>query len=434
MVNSPTVWSSNTGLNDVPKVVKDVVDILPYNKRLLPKEVKNIEVAFANELYDMALEYTWRRTFSIIKDIILKFGDDFVLDMLGKTEKNSVDTISQVEYIRLAADLGIINEIAKKRFLHLIELIDYFSSRETINDMEELRYSDALNNIETCIYYILGYDDDGFNLQFNEFREQLRNSLVDDKLVDLIKISPYFYKKTTVRTLLNLLGETKGGEADNVFSNMVKIIPEIWDNLLSDDKYPLGLSYAESISEGEKFKSGALKTVLIKVKGFDYVPENLRSLSFIEVANKLIEIHYGYNNFYKEPAQAKLLNDLGTVIPGPALSVCIRASLMCIIGTPSGVSNAAQGTLFEILDKLNSDKWQSYFNNSFMGDEAILYKIFGSTDKMLERLKSVIEKYDLLKLTYSHQQINTILESILNNNFVKARSVAKAVYNSSREK
>src|SRR5689334_5279565 len=43
---------------------------------------------------------------------------------------------------------------------------------------------------------------------------------------------------------------------------------------------------------------------------FDYVPESLRSRAFIDAANKVIEAHFGWNNFYNEPAPMKALASL----------------------------------------------------------------------------------------------------------------------------
>lgn len=71
-----------------------------------------------------------------------------------------------------------------------------------------------------------------------------------------------------------------------------------------------------------------LKNVLMKVHGVDYVPENLKSLTFIETAKKLISVHYGMNNFYNEPKAMKDLSSLGTIIPKPALEIVINSTLL----------------------------------------------------------------------------------------------------------
>lgn len=88
--------------------------------------------------------------------------------------------------------------------------------------------------------------------------------------------------------------------------------------MLSDDKYPIGFAYAEVVNDGNEKVSSVLKSLLLKVKGFDYVPENLRSNTFINAAKNVISVHYSTNNFYNEPASIRNLASLGTIIPTPA--------------------------------------------------------------------------------------------------------------------
>lgn len=430
-MNEVAIWNYNTGVN-LPGKINDVTDLAPYNQRLFPREVATITRAFDNELYDMSLEYTWRRTFNIIKEKILSFGEEFVMDMLGRSDKDAIDSVSEIEIIRLATDLGVINETAKMRFMHIIDIITHYSSRDVSE--EEIDRLDALKYIQVCIKYVLGIEEDGFQLSFNNFRERLKLEKFSDEsdIVETLAISPYFYKRTTVRTLINLIKTTKGGELDTVFENMLIFVPKIWKDLLSDDRYPIGFAYSEAVSAGDVFQVRALKTVLLKVQGFDYVPENLRSLSFIEVAKKLLDIHFGFDNFHKEPAQAKLLLQLGTTIPGPALGTCISVVLACKLGNRYGRSTDAQRYLDEILDKLSSAKWESYFNTVFQGDETILYKLYERSSKINDNWVEIVNKYQLDTLSFKHSQVGRLIQASKDGNTSKMAEISKDLYSKLR--
>ena len=78
---------------------------------------------------------------------------------------------------------------------------------------------------------------------------------------------------------------------------------------------------------GDTKRIRVLKAVMTQVQGFDYVNENERTHVYISVAKKLKDIHFGINNFYNEPGQIKLLEDLGTMIPPLALKDCVTAIL-----------------------------------------------------------------------------------------------------------
>ena len=85
------------------------------------------------------------------------------------------------------------------------------------------------------------------------------------------------------------------------------------------------VSDAELVAEGRRTASSGLKKALLKVRGFDFVPENLRSSAFAAAAQKVLEAHDGFNNFYNEPAPMERLAALGSSIPMPAFKSAMTA-------------------------------------------------------------------------------------------------------------
>ena len=241
--------------------------------------------------------------------------------------------------------------IKKEGFNH--EIIQIYSDRDINEEMTEDQVKEI---IRTCIQYVLGQDDSNLNLEYNNFRDKLKLESIEQQQLEMILNSPYFYKKTTTRTLMNLLKETDGAEFSNVSSNILLIIPYIWDHLLSEEKYFIATNYAKYNNDGNNKYVTVLKNVLMKVQGFDYVPENLKSLTFIETAKKLISTHYGINNFYNEPKVVKELSSLGTIIPKPALEIVINATLLIKMGNCYGISWSAQEYADKILDSIRLEQ------------------------------------------------------------------------------
>lgn len=423
-----TPWNSNAGAI-IPTNVREVTDLLPYNKRLFQGEINQLEKALSNDLYSMAIEFTWLRTVNILREKVMSFGDEFVLEMLGRTSNDAVNSITESDIVRLATDLGIINETAKMRFLQIIELIAHFSSRK-VRD-EEMSYPDALMSMSSCMKHVLALEDEGFQIQYNNFRDKLKEQRLHDfdETVTILELSPYFYKRTTVRTLLNLLRNSKGAEQEIVYNNMLVIIPKIWSELLSDDRYSLGVAYAESVNFSQEELTKALKAVLLKVKGFDYVPEDLRSRSFIEAANRLFSMHHSIDNFYKEPAAAKALLSMGTSIPKPALGPVMTAVITCKVGNSYGYSWDAQSALDGILDSVNEERWRHYFNSTFLADEEILYKLIMNSSKIDVRFTELVNKYKLHELNnLNNTQINRMLVTLSKSNYTRSREIASEFY------
>src|SRR5699024_1181746 len=128
-------------------------------------------------------------------------------------------------------------------------------------------------------------------------------------------------------------------------------------------------------NDGNQRYISPLKAVLVNVHGFDYVPENLRSLTFIREAKKIKDVHYAFNNFYNEPSAVRRLEKLGTRIPKPAIKECISAVLMVRLGNSYGASIEAKKPCDDILDKLTLDDWRYYLDHCLCIAEEVLFKL-----------------------------------------------------------
>jgi len=428
-------WNSPNGV-ELPVNACTVTELTPFINNLTPKEIHKVSNAFESELFDMATEYVWNRTINVLREKVLSFGKDFVLEMLGRNDNyfDSDDFISDVDVINLAADLGFINKTAKLKFTHCSEMIKHFTSRSTEEEMDK---ASAQDFIRSCVKYVLGVNDESYNFEssFASFRNKLTASQMkeNDESLTQLASSPYFYKRTIVRTLLSLMKSKQGIEQENVFTNLAVVIPKIWDDLLPDDRRPIGSAYALAVNESNKKETIALKALLLKVKGFDYVPENTRSSTFIEAAQNLLRTHYSGNNFYNEPSAAKHLLSLGTAVPSPALGICITATLACKLGNSYGISWNAQDDLDKILDAVSFERWDYYLNQILPGDEVVVGKLFSGSERV-DRWFSVVERYKLFDITSKNHLINKLLAAskIKNNKTVQA--VARELYEAIRGK
>ncbi|MGN8072342.1 hypothetical protein [Mucilaginibacter sp. 22184] len=126
-----------------------------------------------------------------------------------------------------------------------------------------------------------------------------------------------------------------------------------------------------------------MKNALLKVGGFDYVPENLRSVTFIKAAKQVVETHFASNNFYNKPGVVKRLASLGTVIPPAALMPCFQAYLIVLIGNNYGRSWDAVSIAEAELRKISIDRWIHFFKVGINKDEIILNELSGAKVRYL---------------------------------------------------
>lgn len=382
-------------------------EMLEFNNLLSQNEIAKIKKAYVSELEDMAAEFLWSRTISILKQNIMRFGEEFIAETLDKNPNDIKENISQFEVINLAFELGFINNVAKIELLHYSEIINYYiCSDDPEDEFPTTKFPDLLR---ICIKYVLGAGKTEFEGSLTPFRDQLKSTHLDRSICEEIRIAPYFYKKTVNKLILNLAKNTKdSAEREVILSNMVMILTDLWKDLESEDKWLIGREYAQANNEGETNLIKALRKILLNVKGFDFVPENLRSNSYIKMANQLLNAHYQYNNFYNEPVYVKQLFNMGESIPVPAIGTCMTAILACKIGNQYGVAKSAQETLDSLLGKITEARWEYYVSKVLPTDEVILLKL--SEAYSSKNWKNIVEKYNLKSEMTSIREVQELLE------------------------
>lgn len=375
------IWQP-TSTELIPASAKTPAEVANCAAQLGAKDKQQIVTAFQAGHYEIALNHLWGKTINALKKELSTVGVGLLAEMLGRTgvdEDDDVDDIlTSKDAIRLAEELGIVNSTDALRLRHTYELITHFSQLELEqSDTEDIDSAEAMAALKACIRGVLGRPKIEVAKKFVEFRNALEGETLaeSDPRVEMLKSSPYFFYKLTVSVLLNAARKNVGAPLEHTLANINVLIPTMWAVLRDAERWQVGHCYAEAYSDGKTTVVGGLKSALLKVRGFDYVPENLRSDTFVKAAEAILRAHEGLNNFYNEPAPVKHLHRLGTTIPTPAVPACMTALLSVALGNKYGVSWSAQSEANEILKRITPDRWQYYLNNVVPGDIRVLRKL-----------------------------------------------------------
>lgn len=403
---SMVLWEPNAGI--LISKSADVVEILRNDVQLKERELKGIYNNYQNESYEFAAEPLWNRTMSLLRKRVLALGEEFVSEMVGIDKIEYVRELPEFEVINLAMELGFINNTGKMRLMHSYETITHYLQRDVEDEMTK---SEVESIIRACVQYVLGIDESEIVFEYNDFRNSLKLEKFDrdSTKIEMLKNSPYFYKRTTIRTFVNLISTTEGAEFENVISNFDVVLSAVWDELSSDDKYFVGITYSKYVNKGAKEYIVPIKNALIKVGGFDYVPENLRSLSFVNVAKKVKSVHYAMNNFYNEPSVVKELGRMGSKIPRPAIKEVISATFMILMGNVYGRSFDAVEPAKDILRKLTESDWVYYIEQCLPYDEEVLSKMQAG-DERTGRWCGIIEEFEIDKFDFSSTKVKEFIK------------------------
>ncbi|HTD23337.1 MAG TPA: hypothetical protein VK738_11825 [Terriglobales bacterium] len=393
-------------------------EIVEFAKpQLSSRDMKSIVTAFQAESYEMVATFVWTKASAVLKKQIATLGMDFVGEMLGRPDldedSDPATSIADHEAISLAEDLCLITSTQGLRLKHVLELVTHFTELEQeAAEQEMMAREEALILLKTCIASILGKPNFETAIKFADFRKALgkRTLKPDDGGTLAITGAPYFFIRTTLSVLLSLVKTGKGAVQEHAIGNVSVLLPLIWPKLREPERWQIGQAYAEVNSEGDRAASAGLKKSLLKVHGFDYVPESLRSNTFSEAAARVLAAHFGFNNFHNEQEPMAILASLGTAIPRPAFAKCMEATLAVWLGNSWGVSFAAAPSARKLLDSLRSEQWEYYFNECLRRDRTVLDKLSGDT-KPMQRWKSLISAYNPQRFSIRELSVRKLLNA-----------------------
>jgi hypothetical protein len=228
--------------------------------------------------------------------------------------------------------------------------------------------------------------------------------------VSAIANSPYFFLRTTLSILLAAIKTAQGASLEHAVGNTMILVPALWPKMRDPEKWQVGQAYAEVTSAGNRISSAGLKKALLDTKGFDYVPESLRSNTFTETAARVLSAHFALSNFYNEGEPMRALAALGTSIPRPALPKVVEAALAVRLGNRWGVANNAQDAAEEVLHLLRPGQWHYYFDECLVRDRTVMDKI-ADDDKPVKNWCEVVKSLELGDFQPKNKLVKALLEA-----------------------
>ena len=430
MTKTLTLWQPGSG-QLLPNTAKTPSTIVDYAAQLSMKDKRQIVSAFEANHYEMGMNFLWMRTVSALKSELATAGLSLLGEILGKTDVGPDDEVEDIltsrDTIRLAEELGVVASTDAMRLRHVHEFVAHFNHLGfDEGDHEDIDESEAITHLKTCIKAVLGRPKVEVAADFVEFRNALETETLaaDDLEVTRLVSSPYFFQKLTISILLNSAKSDVGASLEHSLANTNVLIPLLWPKLRHTEKWQIGHTYAEVYSEGKKSSVAGLKQALMKVQGFDFVPENLRSDTFMKAAKAVLRAHDEMNNFSNEYSPVRRLSRLGTSIPSPALSICMTALLSVCLGNRYGSSWTACPVALDMLAGLSKNRWQFYLNQVLPADERILNKL--ELPKPQDQWMELVDRHNLAELQLNDHNVSRLVKA---SSKKKGDAVAKAAMN-----
>lgn len=423
MENNIELWKADK-VTVIPNTDTTITAIVNHSDQtnLSAVQKQQIALAYSAGAYDMAAEYVWKKTVTKLREAILSLGEDFVSEMLlgagGDKDVRLEDLLTDYKSINLAEQLGMISKGSALLLRQDYELIQYSFSTQAIEDNIGLDSLRVLSIIKDCVENILSKPNMQVALEFTQLRERLLNDDIREQDVEVnqLKLSSLFFIRTVCTVLSSAIRTRQGALLEHPLNNFKLIIPLVWEKLVDDDKWNIGFLYRDVVSAGNTKAANAVKFALAKNNGFDYVPESLRSRTFIKIAQQLIDVHYGYDNFYREPKVVEELASLGSVLPEPALFYCMKAYLLVYLGNYYGRSDRAVEMVERQLAKIDKEQWIAFFDQKLPYDIDLINTLCANSKKPIMNFKTLLRNLKMNALNLNTTVGAKLYSAILNSN------------------
>jgi hypothetical protein len=428
--NALSIWNP-TDQVIIPPTAATPADIIEYGQATLSRrDIQAVISGFQAGGFEMVSTFIWAKAGAALKKQVASLGMEFVGEMLRRPDldddSDPSTALSDYEAIALAEDLGMVTATQGLRLKHAMQLVSHFANLDQPQaDEEQMQQEEAISILRTCITSILGKPRFDAAVQFMDFRRALgdRTLKEDDGDVSAVLASPYFFVRTTLSALLAMIKGAQSAVLEHAVGNTTLLVPLFWERLRDNERWQIGQAYAEVMASGNRLASAGLKNALLKVHGFDYVPETLRSNTFTEVAARVLSAHFAFNNFYNEEEPMSTLANLGTAIPMPAFAKCMEATLAVWLGNFYGQSRSAVPHATRVLQALRPTQWEYYFNECLISDRTVLDKLC-SEPNPIGRWRQLMTMISSTRLNVRDKVVSDLVNRI--NDLTEANVMAKA--------
>lgn len=392
-------------------------EIAAFAKQLTVREKEQVVAAYKSGSYEMATSFVWGRAMAALKRELGTLGVSFLAELLGRNDLNEddnvLDALTEKEAIKLAGELGMVSQTEAMRLRHSQELVSHFAQRDPVEGDDVMEVTEAVGVLLNCVKSVLAKPRIQVARKFSEFRSELEaESLApDDSRCDMLVASPYFFRRVAVAVLLAGIESHTGAKLEHCLSNLNLLLPLLWSELRDPERWQVGATYAKVYGDGLQLQTAGLKQALLKVKGFDYVAETLRSQTFLKAAEAIVRAHDGMNNFYNEESPTLQLERLGSVIPAPALGPCLTALLCVRLGNFYGTSWAAKPVASRLLKRQSTDRWKYYLEKVLPSETRILEKLLDANPRSewISFIGDIVNQ----ELVIEHRGVKSLVEASL---------------------
>ena len=332
---------------NLPQYIYDLPDELKRDARYLSKFV----VGAGFGLFDYALNSIWNEVVISLRQKAVTYGIEIFFDKaiggaLRSAYKKEEDLAGLKDTVLLTTctKLELISDTTYRKLAHILDM------RNDIGISHPTHYSinafELLGWLQTCIQDVLKDQPSASAIQVKAFIDNLKTSPDTLDAATLANIKPQIESLAThhcdsiIRTIFGIYVTPDTEQV--VRKNISLISPIVWNCCADDEKYRLGIILLGYNNNLHRIKYALGEEFFTTVKGNNFRTISERVAALDNLADRLRDVHYAWDNFYHEvPIIEKISTyiEKSSDIPKEVASKLIKSILMCRIGKGMNYDN-----------------------------------------------------------------------------------------------
>jgi hypothetical protein len=335
-------------INNLPAVVEQLNPGTRNNSIYVSK----FAAACAIGLFDAALNFLWDETIASLREKAARtdieyFFSSVVTDQNRRSKLHTADDLEKLEdweLVRACHLTGILSDIGFKHLDYIRDMRNWASAAHP--NQNQLSGLQVVSWLETCVKEVIGKEPSGPAIQIRQLLQNIRSrELTATDLISPISNIKNLSSEMASSLLRTIFGMYTDSDMTAIAKNNIKLIAKVvWERAPDERRYEVGVKYDTYAANADVTRRDSAREFLDIVGGMSYIPKETLARELHEKIQNLLSAHHGMNNFYNEPAHAKVLAKLVPTtgaIPQAIRTEYVKTLILCRMGNDYGISYAA---------------------------------------------------------------------------------------------
>lgn len=294
---------------------EDSISHLEAEHRARSLYLSKFMVAVGAGLFDAALNYLWDETVSELRRRVAGYDLQYFFDIAVKdperrkklSSEEDLLKVDDFDLFRSANDMELISDTGYRQ-LDLIRYMRNYASAAHPNQ-NEITAMQLLGWLETCITQVITLSETHVVAETKRLLANVKSQKLSDSRAAEIS---HFFNELSEGQADNLAAGLFGiycqaDMGEEARSNVLNLFPRLWPGVGEGQRHQFGVKYGRYVANGDHAEAALARALLDSVDGAPYLPEPIRVADISHAVDDLLIAHRGFDNFYAEPARARLL-------------------------------------------------------------------------------------------------------------------------------